>query len=62
MVARGVGVVGRLGFVTHSPTNAASRWTVGGGVEVRRLHLDYAYQTFALLGGGSHRLGLRWAP
>ena len=62
MVARGVGVVGRLGFVTRSPTNAASRWTFGGGVELRRLHLDYAYQTFALLGGGTHRLGLRWVP
>jgi len=62
MVARGAGVVGRLGFVTRSPTNAASRWTFGGGVELRRLHLDYAYQAFALLGGGTHRLGLRWAP
>lgn len=62
MVARGVGVVGRLGFVTRSPTNAASRWTFGAGVELRRLHLDYAFQSFALLGGGTHRIGLRWAP
>jgi len=62
MVARGVGVVGRLGFVTRSPTTAVSRWTFGGGVELRRLHFDYAYQDFALLGGGTHRVGLRWAP
>lgn len=62
VVTRGVGVVGRMGFVTRSPTSAASRWSFGGGVELRRLHLDYAYQTFALLGGSTHRLGLRWAP
>jgi hypothetical protein len=62
MVARGVGVLGRLGFATRSPTSAASRWTFGAGVELRRLHVDYAYQSFALLGGGTHRLGLRWAP
>lgn len=62
LVARGVGLVGRVGFVTRSPTSAASRWTVGGGVELRRLHVDYAYQGFALVGGGTHRFGIRWAP
>ena len=62
VVAGGVGLVGRLGYVTRSPTSAASRWTVGGGVELRRLHLDYAYQSIALLGGGTHRVGIRWAP
>ena len=62
LVARGVGVVGRLGYVTRSPTSAASRWSVGGGVELRRLHVDYAYQGFELLGGGAHRFGVRWAP
>ena len=61
VVARGVGLVGRVGFVTRSPTSAASRWSVGGGVELRRLHLDYAYQGYALLGGGTHRFGIRWA-
>jgi hypothetical protein len=35
---------------------------VGGGIELRHLHLDYAYQNLALLGGGTHRLGVRWAP
>jgi hypothetical protein len=62
IVTGGVGLVGRLGYVTRSPTNAASRWSVGGGVELRRLHLDYAYQSIALLGGGTHRVGIRWAP
>jgi hypothetical protein len=62
VVTGGIGLVGRLGYGTQSPTSAASRWTAGGGVELRRLHLDYAYQSFALLGGGTHRVGIRWAP
>lgn len=62
IVAGGVGLVGRLGYVTRSPTSAASRWSLGGGVELRRLHLDYAYQNLALLGGGMHRVGIRWVP
>jgi hypothetical protein len=62
VVAHGVGLVGRVGFVTRSPTSAASRWSVGGGVELRRLHVDYAYQAFDLVGGGTHRFGIRWAP
>jgi len=62
VVRSGGGLVGRLGYVTRSRTSAASRWTAGGGVELRRLHLDYAYQSFALLGGGTHRVGIRWAP
>lgn len=62
VVTRGLGVVGRLGFVTRSPASDASRWTFGAGVELRRIHFDYAYQSFDLLGGGMHRLGLRWTP
>ncbi|HXJ29187.1 MAG TPA: hypothetical protein VNG35_01030 [Gemmatimonadales bacterium] len=62
VVTGGVGLVGRLGYVTRSPTSAASRWSVGGGIELRHLHLDYAYQNLALLGGGTHRMGVRWAP
>lgn len=62
IVAGGVGVVGRVGYGTGSPTADASRWSFGGGLELRHLHLDYAYQHFALLGGGTHRVGIRWAP
>lgn len=62
VVTGGVGLVGRIGYVTRSPTSAASRWSFGGGVELRRLHLDYAYQSLALLGGGTSRVGIRWAP
>lgn len=62
IVTGGVGIVGRLGYVTRSPTGAASRWSVGGGLELRHLYIDYAYQSLALLGGGTHRVGIRWVP
>jgi len=60
VVTGGVGLVGRLGYATRSPTAAASRFTIGAGVELGRLHFDYAYQQFGVLGGGTHRVGLRW--
>jgi len=62
VVTGGVGLVGRVGYVTRSPTSVASRWSLGGGIELRRMHLDYAYQSIALLGGGTHRVGIRWVP
>ncbi len=62
VVTGGVGLVGRLGYATRSPTSDASRFTVGGGIELGRLHFDYAYQGFDVLGGGTHRVGLRWTP
>lgn len=62
VVMAGVGLVGRLGFTTPSAATAASRVSVGGGVELGRLHLDYAYRGYDALGGGTHRLGLRWTP
>jgi len=60
IVAGGVGLVGRLGYATRSPTSDASRFSVGGGLELGHVHLDYAYQGFDLLGGATHRVGLRW--
>ena len=62
VVTGGVGLVGRLGYTTRSPTSDASRFTVGGGIELGRLHFDYAYQGFDVLGGGTHRVGVRWTP
>jgi len=35
---------------------------VGGGLELGRLHLDYAYQGYDAPDGGRHRFGLRWTP
>lgn len=62
LVARGVGIVGRLGYGSHSVTTDASPLTYGAGVELGRLHFDYAFRAYDLLGGGTHRVGLRWTP
>jgi hypothetical protein len=62
LVVQGVGLVGRIGLATRSSVTSASRLSVGGGVELGRLHVDYAYRGFDALGGGTHRVGLRWAP
>src|SRR5439155_408368 len=53
IVAGGVGLVGRVGYATRSPTSDASRFSLGGGVELGHVHLDYAYQAFDLLGGAT---------
>lgn len=56
----GIGVLGRVGFTTPGGGQDRSPWSVGGGVMVGSLRLDYAYGDFAVLGAGTHRLGLRW--
>ena len=64
LVAKGVGLVGRLGYVSRGGgvVNDASPVTYGASVELGRLHFDYAFQGYDALGGGTHRVGLRWAP
>ena len=59
--SRSVGVTGRIGYATRSPTSAESRWSVGGGLRVGKVNLDYAYQTYNLVGGPTHRVGMRWS-
>ncbi len=62
LVTRGVGIVGRVGYAGRAAANDASPVTFGAGVELGRLHFDYAYQGFDALGGGTHRVGVRWMP
>ena len=62
VVAHGVGLVGRLGCGGRSPSTAASPCSYGAGLELGRLHLDYAYRMFDAPARGTHRLGLRWTP
>jgi hypothetical protein len=62
LVTGGVGFVGRVGYATRAAVTDASRFTFGGGVVVGRLQMDYAYQGYAALGGGTHRVGVRWTP
>ncbi len=62
IVRRGVGLVGRVGYAGRDAPNDASPLTFGAGVELGRLHFDYAFQAFDALGGGIHRVGVRWTP
>jgi hypothetical protein len=62
VVAGGVGFVGRVGYATRPAVTDASRFTFGGGVVLGRLQLDYAFQGYDALGGGTHRVGVRWTP
>jgi hypothetical protein len=62
VVTGGVGLVGRLGYATRPAVTDASRVTFGGGLVLGRLAMDYAFQAYDVLGGGTHRVGLRWTP
>ena len=63
VVTRGLGVLGRVGYVGHSGVTSAAPFTAGASVELGggRLHLDYAYRADDAL-GARHRMGLRWMP
>ncbi len=60
VVTGGVGLVVRLGYATRPAVTDASRVTFGGGIVLSRLAMDYAFQAYDALGGGTHRVGLRW--
>ena len=62
VVTGGVGLIGRLGYATRAAVTDASHFTFGGGVVLGRLGMDYAFQGYEALGGGTHRVGLRWTP
>jgi len=62
IVTGGVGLVGRVGYATRATVTDASRMTFGGGIVLGRLAMDYAFQAYDALGGGTHRVGLRWTP
>ncbi|HLZ44251.1 MAG TPA: UPF0164 family protein [Gemmatimonadales bacterium] len=62
IVTGGVGLVGRVGYATRAAVSDASRFSFGGGIVLGRLALDYAFQAYDVLGGGTHRVGLRWTP
>ena len=62
IVTGGVGLVGRVGYATRPAVTDASRVTFGAGIVLGRLAMDYAFQAYDVLGGGTHRVGLRWTP
>jgi hypothetical protein len=62
VVTHGIGLVARVGYAGHSAMTDASPFTFGAGVELGRLHVDYAYRGYDVLEGGLHRFGVRWIP
>jgi len=62
VVADGVGLLGRAGIATgEAPTDQRSL-VFGGTLVFHRLQLDYGYEGFSSLGGGTSRFGVRWSP
>jgi len=61
-VLKGVGVVLRTGYGPPPLGSGGGRWTVGGGVVLGRLGLDYSYQAKNLFGDAVHSFGLRLTP
>jgi hypothetical protein len=62
IVTGGVGLAARAGYATRPAITDASRFSVGGGIVLGRLGLDYAFHAYSALATGTHRVGLRWTP
>ena len=62
VVVGGVGLVGRAGYSTGALAPGVSKVSVGGGIELGRFHLDYAYRPIDRAGDAESRFGLRWTP
>jgi len=62
VVVRGVAAFLRPGYGPPPLGSGDSRWTVGGGVVLGRLGLDYAYQAQNFFGEAVHTVGLRLTP
>lgn len=61
-VLKGMGLVGRVGYGPAPRGPSGGRWSVGGGVLLGRLGLDYAFQARNVLGRDVHSVGLRLTP
>ncbi len=54
-------LAGRVGYAFHDSGDDRSPITAGGGITLGRITVDYAYEGFELLGGATHRVGVRFA-
>jgi hypothetical protein len=59
-VYRGVGFVGRIGYGATPAGSGQKEVSLGGGVVLSRLRLDYAWQQRTRLGDHVHRFGFRF--
>lgn len=57
----GVVLAARAGYALKGSGDDRSPLTLGGGVTLGRFSVDYAYEGFDLLGGATHRVGIRYA-
>ena len=62
IVARGLGIVGRAGVAAGRAPGDRRPFSFGGGLVVKSVRVDYAWQGYATLGAASHRFGIRWVP
>jgi hypothetical protein len=62
LVIRGVGIVARVGATGQTGPTTAKPVAVGAGIELGRLHLDYAYTVYTAPQTARHRIGIRWIP
>ncbi len=51
----------RAGYAFRGSADARAPFTVGAGITLGRLQVDYAYEGFDLIGGATHRVGVRFA-
>ncbi len=51
----------RAGYAFRGSTDARAPFTVGAGITLGRLQVDYAYEGFDLIGGATNRVGVRFA-
>ena len=58
--ANGVTLTARGGVRGGSNDDVLSRYTYGAGIAAAHIAMDYAYQGMEPLGGGAHRIGVRF--
>jgi hypothetical protein len=62
VVLGGIVLVGRVAYGTAALAPGVSKVSAGGGIELGRLHIDYAYRPIDRAGDARHRIGVRWTP
>jgi hypothetical protein len=62
VVLGGIVLVGRVAYGTAALTPGVSKMSAGGGGELGRFHIDYAYRPISRRGDAAHRFGVRWTP
>ncbi len=57
----GTMIFARAGYAFRGSSDARAPFTFGAGVTLGRLQVDYAYESFDLIGGATNRVGVRFA-